>query len=82
MTTSYNTYWTTTAANAGTLANGTYVGQLKRITMVVDGGDGTLTPTSLSGGTTITFNDANDFVELQWNGSAWVIRQNVGCTVA
>ena len=80
--TSYNTYWTTTAANAGTLANGTYVGQLKRITMVVDGGDGTLTPTSLSGGTTITFNDANDFVELQWNGSAWVIRQNVGCTVA
>lgn len=80
--TSYNTYWTTTGANAATLANGTYVGQVKRITMVVDGGDGTLTPTSLSGGTTITFNDVNDFVELQWNGSAWVIRQNVGCTVA
>lgn len=80
--TSYHTAWTTTAANAGTLANGTVIGQLKKITLVVDGGDGTLTPASLSVGTTITFNDAGDFVELIWNGTAWVVLVNSGTTIA
>lgn len=80
--TSYHTALTTTGANALTLANGTVVGQRKKITMVVDGGDGTLTPTSLSGGTTVTFNDAGDFVELIWNGTAWVVIQNSGTTIA
>lgn len=70
--TSYYTAWTTTAANAGTLANGVQIGQLKKIQLIVDGGDGTLTPTSLSGGTTITFADAGDFALLAWNGTAWV----------
>lgn len=70
--TSFLTKWTTTGANAGTLANGTYIGQLKKIQQIVDGGDGTLTPTSLSGGTTITFADAGDYALLQWNGTAWV----------
>jgi hypothetical protein len=69
--TSYYTAWTTTGANAGTLANGAQKGQLKKIQLIVDGGDGTLTPTSLSGGTTITFADVGDFVILCWNGTAW-----------
>lgn len=71
--TTYHTKWETDAANAGTLANGVVKGQLKKITMTVDNGDGTLTPTSLSGGTTITFNAVNDFVLLVWNGTAQVI---------
>jgi len=50
--------------------------------LVANGGDGTLTPTSLSGGTTITFNDAGDYVILLWNGSAWVVIENVGTTIA
>lgn len=70
--TTYCTKWTTTGAEAGTLPNGTFRGQLKKIQMIVDGGDGTLTPTSLAGGTTITFADAGDFALLQWNGAAWV----------
>lgn len=70
--TSYYTAWTTTAANAGTLANGAQKGQLKKIQLIVDGGDGTLTPTSLSGGTTITFADVGDYAVLAWNGTAWV----------
>lgn len=64
---------TTTGANALTLANGTQVGQTKEILLTVDGGDGTLTPTSLSGGTTITFSAVGDYVELVWNGTAWVV---------
>ena len=70
--TSYYTAWTTTGANAGTLANGAQKGQLKKVQLIVDGGDGTLTPTSLSGGTTITFADVGDYAVLCWNGTAWV----------
>lgn len=70
--TSYLTKWTTTSADAGTLADGTRVGQLKKIQLIVDGGDGTLTPSNLSGGTTITFADAGDVAVLLWNGSDWV----------
>lgn len=82
--TSYFTAWTTTAANAGTLANGTFVGQRKKITLVADGGDGTLTPVSLSGGTTITFSNVGDTVVLRWNGTAWVVieRMNVASGAA
>jgi hypothetical protein len=71
--TSAFTALTTTGANALTLANGTYPGQTKEILMTVDGGDGTLTPTSLSGGTTIVFSNVGDYVMLQWSGAAWVV---------
>lgn len=70
--TEYKTDWTTTGAAAGTLADGAEVGQLKLIQLIVDGGDATLTPSNLSGGTTITFADAGDSALLQWNGSDWV----------
>jgi len=69
--TAYHTKWTTTGTNAGTLADGVVKGQLKRITMIVDAGDGTLTPANLVGGTTITFADAGDYVILCFNGTAW-----------
>lgn len=71
----------TTGANALTLAAGT-TGQVKIITMKTDGGDGTLTPTGLRGGTTITFNDVGDTVTLMYVDSAWIILSNFGCTVA
>jgi hypothetical protein len=71
-TTSYLTKWTTTGAQAGTLANGQVIGQLKKIQLIVDGGDGTLTPTNLAGGTTITFADAGDFAVLLWDGTEWI----------
>ena len=73
---------TTTGANALTLANGTN-GQLLTIVMVVDGGDGTLTPTTKTGYTTITFNDAGDAVTLQYFTTlGWMIVSNYGATVA
>ena len=70
--TSYYTAVTTTGANALTLANGTFPGQLKKVQLIVDGGDGTLTPTSLTGGTTITFADAGDYALLLWDGDSWI----------
>lgn len=73
---------TTTGANALTLANGTN-GQFKIIRMIADGGDGTLTPTTKTGYTTITFNDVGDTVVLQYRTtSGWWPISNYGCTVA
>lgn len=81
------TYLTTVNTGVGdqnlVLPNSTQVGQLIKILLLVDGGgNAVITPTSLSGGTTITMNDANDFVILIWNGTAWVCIENSGCTIA
>jgi len=73
---------TTTAADALTLADGT-VGQIKIITMIADGGDGTLTPTTFANGTTITFDAVNETVCLLFaNTIGWVVVSNSGATVA
>jgi len=73
---------TTTAADALTLANGT-VGQIKIIVMKVDGGDGTITPVTFAGGSTITMNDAGDSVMLTYATTiGWVLVANNGCTIA
>ena len=74
---------TSTGANALTLADGTTVGQMKIITMVVDGGDATLTPTTFANGSTMTFADVNDTVCLVWaNTIGWVIVSSSGVAVA
>ena len=73
---------TTTAANALTLANGT-VGQIKIIVMKADGGDGTITPVTFAGGSTITMNDVGDSVMLTYATTiGWVLVANNGCTIA
>ena len=70
--TSAVTAWTTTGSDAGSLADGAQ-GQIKIIVQVVDGGDGTLTPTNLLGATTITFADAGDAVVLMWMTQGWAV---------
>lgn len=70
-------YYTAGASDAGgdawTLADGQKVGQLKKVQLVTDGGgDATLTPTTLSGGDTITFADAGDYALLVWTPDGWV----------
>jgi hypothetical protein len=74
---------TTGSAAALTLANGT-VGQILTIVMTTDGGgDGTLTPTTKTGYTTITFNDVGDTVTLQYFTTlGWMLVSNVGATIA
>jgi hypothetical protein len=76
---------TTTIASAGaialTLADGS-PGQVKIISMITDGGDATLTPTNLQGGTTLTFGDVGDTVTLVFVGTKWAIIGNTGATLA
>ena len=68
---------------AMTLANGV-VGQIKIITMVVDGGGtATLTPATFANGTTIAFADVNDTVMLVYaNTIGWVVVSNSGATIS
>lgn len=69
-------------AIALTLADGTN-GQVKIIVMGTDGGDATLTPTTKTGFSTITFNDAGDGVTLVFiTTKGWIVAGNNGATLA
>ena len=72
---------TASGGDALTLADGAE-GQVKYIYMKTDGGDGTLTPTNLHDGTTITFDDANDDALLIFTDSAWKVVGTPTATVA
>lgn len=63
---------TTTGTDALTLADG-YEAQKLRLTMIADGGVGTLTPSNLIGGTTLTFDDVGDSADLQFLSGNWHI---------
>jgi len=68
--TSLVTHVVTTAADALTLADGTE-DQIKFIVMTTDGGNGTLTPTNLGNGSTITFDDVGDSAFLLFTNGSW-----------
>ena len=63
---------TTTGADAVTLADGA-LGQIKIITLLVDGGTMTLTPTNGLGYATIVFADLGDSVTLQFKAGGWAV---------
>ncbi len=70
---------TSTDADAVTLANG-YVGQIKVVTLIVDGGTMTLTPATALGYTNIAFADAGDSVTLMYMTGGWAIIGQGGLT--
>lgn len=79
--TQLTTALTTTGADAITLANGT-AGQLKIITQIVDGGDGTLDAATSTGWSTITFDAVGDSVTLQFHTTlGWMVVSNFNATV-
>jgi len=79
--TTTTTLLVTTGANALTLAAGAD-GQVKIITMKTNGGNGTLTPTGLRGGTTITFSAVGQTVTLLYKDLAWLPISLVGAVLA
>lgn len=74
------TYVTTTGSATLSFGDGVQ-GQEKTITMISDGGDAVLTPSSTSGFTTITFNSVGDTVRLIFLNSTWCILSNYGAAV-
>ena len=80
-TTAAVTYVTTTGSTTLSFGDGVQ-GQEKTITMITDGGDAVLTPSSTAGFTTITFNDVGDTVRLIFLNTKWRILSNYGATVA
>jgi hypothetical protein len=79
------TYFSTAAAETGTLAAGVN-GQIKVLAMAADLGDMVITVTNAgwktSGTGTITFDDIGDAVTLQYFNSKWYCIGNNGCTFA
>jgi hypothetical protein len=74
---------TTGATDALTLADSTIIGQMKVINHVVDGGGYVLTPTTLSGGTTITVTDVSVSITLMWTSTGWrLVSQTGAATIA
>ena len=71
---------TTTSADAYSLANGT-VGQIKIITMAVNGGDATITPTTFANGTSITMDAVHDSVTLIYGANGWVVLASQNITI-
>ena len=71
---------TTTGTDAYSLANGT-VGQVKIITMGVDGGDATITPTTFANGTSITMDAVHDSVTLIYGANGWVVLASQNITI-
>ena len=73
---------TTAGAHAGSMADGVN-GQIKIITMIVKGGsnNSVVTPTNLTGGTTITF-DVGDTATCIFTNSSWVVIALNGAVVA
>lgn len=79
--TTHTTLLVTTAADALTLADGAE-GQHKFIAMKTDGGDGTLTPTNLRGGSTITFAAVGDTASLFFVDGEWHVVALNGAVLA
>ena len=81
--TSLITQVTTTGSNqALTLANGAN-GQIKIVTMVADGGDGILTPTTFANGTNITFDAVGDSAILVYNTTGgWAVIGSTGVSIS
>ena len=71
----------TTGANALTLADGAE-GQKKKVIMITDAGDGTLTPTNARGFTTITFTAVGQTVTLEFLSVKWNVMGYFGVTIA
>ena len=66
---------TTTGADAYTLADGVE-GQVKIISMLVDGGNATVTPDNFVNGTKMTFNSNSDTIILLYQSTGWVVIAN------
>ena len=74
------TLLTTTGAQNFSLANGTE-GQIKIISMKVDGGNATVTPATFVNGTSITFDSVNDTMTLIYQSTGWIVLAQQNTTV-
>ena len=63
---------TTTNSAAGTMADGTKVGQIKILVHAVDGGDTVIDVNNAVGFGNVVLTDIGDTAILMWTGSKWV----------
>jgi hypothetical protein len=73
----YQSIVNTTGGGAYTLGDGTVIGHIKKVTMIVDGGDATITPTNCVF-TNVTLSAVGDGVVFLWNGTDWLVLELIG----
>jgi len=80
--TAYHTKFTSVGTgDALTLADGSQIGQLKKVSYVAEAAGGDTGVLTLTGYTSITFNAITDYAVLMWNGSAWLVIESTGVTI-
>ena len=76
---------TTSSSGAGAIANGTTVGQIKCVALVVvtgGGSDYVLTPATMQGtSATITFDTVGDCATLMWQVGGWAVVGGFGIAI-
>ena len=82
--TSYLTTINTDAdGDAFTLADGTTIGQLKKITLLVDGGGNATITGTHTVFNSVVMQDAGDYVILQWTAAnVWTVLDNYGSAIS
>jgi hypothetical protein len=81
-TSQYYTAVTSTGADAFTFGpGGGWLGALKKIELVVDGGDATVTVTGGYNVASFVMDTAGDYVLMIYSTAGWVLLENHGCTV-
>lgn len=73
VTTFHTTISTDSGGDAYTLADGVHIGQLKRISMGIDAGDGVITVSGGNGWNTLIFANAGDGCLLCWGPDGWTM---------
>mgnify|MGYP003636133408 CR=1 FL=1 len=74
------TIFNTTSAVLASMANGTEIGEEKKL-MNINSGEVQVTPTSLKAYSTITLSN-DDAVTIVWTGSQWMVTNNEGAVLA
>ncbi len=72
----------TTGASTATLGNASSYGIVKTIVLHTDAGDLILSPSTLIGGTTITFANAGESATLVYTSAGWAVTSLNGAIVA
>lgn len=71
LTTKVTLFTSTGAAQALSLANGTYIGQTKTVWHTVAGGTGVITPASPGNFATVTLAVLYSWASFEWSGAVW-----------
>mgnify|MGYP007099586127 CR=1 FL=1 len=78
----YSTMDTTGGTATYSLPDGTMPGHRKKVKFITDNGDAVITGKFTGAATTLTFTAAGDYAEMMWDGTDWILLENLGGTLS